>query len=279
MDDWSAALAHSDSEQRGGCQCAVGLVRAASAADGRMVRLTKSAAARSMIAYLEDRAAALMARGWTQRDAGWLALVCLHCGVFLRSQYRAFLGWTNPALAHRFIRRCRNYAVEQPWNGSGLRVCRIGAQRMHRVLGVEHVRHRRPPRRRSCGGAAVARLPARTTAHVVAPDGAGKVDALTAAGIARDVLPRRRYQGALGGVRGTSATSCRSPSTAGRRTFVVVQDEDETESGVRTWGSRHVALWAGLIAGGRAVEVVVERPATARRARRRINSVVECGLA
>ena len=36
-----------------------------------------------------------------------------------------------------------------------------------------------------------------------------------------------------------------------------VQDEDETASAVRTWGSQHAALWAGLIAAGRAVEVIV----------------------
>ena len=30
-----------------------------------------------MIAHLEDRAAALIARGWTRREAEWLALVCL----------------------------------------------------------------------------------------------------------------------------------------------------------------------------------------------------------
>ena len=35
--------------------------------------------------------------------------------------------------------------------------------------------------------------------------------------------------------------------------------EDETASAVRTWGSQHAALWAGLIAGGRAVEVVLGR--------------------
>lgn len=97
-----------------------------------------------MVAHLEDRAAALMARGWTQRDAEGLALVCLHCGVFLRSQYLAFIGQTNPALAHRFICRCRDYAVEQPWNGSRRRVCRIVARGIYRGLGVEHVRHRRP---------------------------------------------------------------------------------------------------------------------------------------
>ena len=97
-----------------------------------------------MIAHLEDRAAALMARGWTRREAEWLALVCLHSGVFLCSQYLAFIDRTNPALANRFVRRCRKLAVEQPWNGSRLRLCRIAARRIYRVLGVKHIRHRRP---------------------------------------------------------------------------------------------------------------------------------------
>ena len=59
-----------------------------------------------------------MAHGWTLREAEWLALVCLHSGVFLRSQYLVFIRRTNPALANRFVRRCRKHAVEQPWNGS-----------------------------------------------------------------------------------------------------------------------------------------------------------------
>ena len=39
---------------------------------------------------------------------------------------------------------CHKYAVEQPWNGSRLRLCWIAARRIYRVFGVEHVRHRRP---------------------------------------------------------------------------------------------------------------------------------------
>ena len=96
-----------------------------------------------MIAQLQDRAAALMTHGWTRREAEWLALVCLHSGVFFRSQYLAFIGRTNQALANRFIRRCLKYAVKQPWNGSRLRLCRIAARRIYRVLGAEHFRHRR----------------------------------------------------------------------------------------------------------------------------------------
>ncbi len=171
-----------------------------------------------MIAHLEDRAAALMARGWTRREAEWLALVCLHSGVFLRSQYLAFIGRTNPALAHRFIRRCRKYAVEQPWNGSRLRICRIAARRMYRVLGVEHIRHRRPAApevvlRRLLSLDYLLERP--HTSWL--PTEAEKVDALTAAGIARDVLPRRLYQGAVGAQYRYFPTSYRSRSTAGER--------------------------------------------------------------
>ena len=44
-----------------------------------------------MIAHLRDRAAVLMTHRWTRREVEWLALVCLHSGVFFRSQYLAFI--------------------------------------------------------------------------------------------------------------------------------------------------------------------------------------------
>ena len=78
-----------------------------------------------------------------------------------------------------------------------------------------------------------------------------------AAGIARNVLPRRLYQGALGGQCRYFPHKLPVALDGWRARFVFVQDADETESAVRTWGSQHAALWAALIAGGRAVEVVV----------------------
>ena len=152
-----------------------------------------------MIAHLQDRADALMRCGWTRREAEWLALVCLHSGVFLRSQYLAFIGRTNPALANRFVRRCRRHADEQPWNGSRLRVCRITARRIYRVLGAEHLRHRRP-----AAPAVVLRRLLSLDYVLEHPHAAWlptedeKVNALTGAGIAKEILPRRLYQGAVG---------------------------------------------------------------------------------
>ena len=141
-----------------------------------------------------------MARGWTRREAGWLALVCLHSGVFFRSRYLAFIGRTNPALANRFIRRCRKVAVEQPWNGSRLRLCRIAARRLYRAVGVAHLRYRRAAApevvlqfRRLLSLDYLLEHPRASRF----PTEEEKVSALTAAGIPKQVLPRRFYAGAV----------------------------------------------------------------------------------
>ena len=211
-----------------------------------------------MVAHLRDRADALVRVGWTRREAEWLALVCLHSGVFLRSQYLAFIGRTNPALANRFVRRCRKHAVEQPWNGSRLRICRIAARRIYRTIGAEHVRHRRPAApevvlRRLLSLDYVLEHP-----HAAwLPTEDEKVNALTAAGIDKELLPRRLYQGAVGAQHRYFPHKLPLALDGRRATFLFVQAEEETESAVRTWGGQHAALWAALAAAGRTVEVVV----------------------
>ena len=212
-----------------------------------------------MITHLRDRADALVRSGWTRREAEWLALVCLHSGVFLRSQYLAFIGGTNPALANRFVRRCRKHAVEQPWNGSRLRICRIAARRIYRALGAEHVRHRRAAApevvlRRLLSLDYVLEHP-----HAAwLPTEDEKVNALTTAGVSKQVLPHRLYQGAVGVQYRYFPHKLPVALDGERATFLFVQtDEDETVSAVRTWGSQHAALWTALLAAGRAVEVVV----------------------
>ena len=44
-----------------------------------------------MIAHLHDREKSLEPFGWTGREAEWIALVCLHSGVFTRAQFCHFL--------------------------------------------------------------------------------------------------------------------------------------------------------------------------------------------
>ena len=201
-----------------------------------------------MTAHLEDRAPALVAHGWTRREAEWLALVCLHSGVFLCSQYLAFIRRTNPALANRFLPRCRKDAVEQPWNVSRLRLCRIAERRIYRMLGVEHVRHRGP-----AAPEVVLRLLSLDylLEHPHAawlPTEDEKVNALTGAGIAKDVLPPRLYQAAVGVQYRYFPHKLPLALDGVRATFVLVQTEDQTESAVRTWGLRHTALGLALAA-------------------------------
>ena len=40
-----------------------------------------------MIEHLKGREQALASLGWTGREAEWIALVCLHSGVFTRAQF------------------------------------------------------------------------------------------------------------------------------------------------------------------------------------------------
>ena len=40
-----------------------------------------------MIEHLRGREGALAPLGWTGREAEWIALVCLHSGVFTRTQF------------------------------------------------------------------------------------------------------------------------------------------------------------------------------------------------
>ena len=197
------------------------------------------------------------AGGPVAKRSGWRWSACT-AACFLRSQHLAFIGRTNPALANRFVRRCRRHAVEQPWNGSRLRVCRITARRIYRMLGAEHLRHRRP-----AAPAVVLRRLLSLDYLLEHPHAAWlptedeKVNALTGAGIAKEILPRRLYQGAVGTQYRYFPHKLPLALDGERATFLFVQAEDETESAVRTWGPQHAALWAALASAGRAVEVVV----------------------
>ena len=70
-------------------------------------------------------------------------------------------------------------------------------------------------------------------------------------------LPRRLYQGPVGAQYRYFPHKLPVALDGWRPTFVFAQDEDDTESAIRTWGSQPAALWAALAAAGLAVEVIV----------------------
>ena len=66
-----------------------------------------------MIEHLDGREKALEPLGWTGREAEWIALVCLHSGVFTRAQF-CFYFDARRNRAHRFVKTLveRRAAVE-----------------------------------------------------------------------------------------------------------------------------------------------------------------------
>ena len=80
------------------------------------------------IPHLASRPKALALFGWTAAAAEWLALICLHSGVFTRAQYchRFDVG---PWGAHRFVRRMveAGVAAEHPLPAlrTSSRVCHV----------------------------------------------------------------------------------------------------------------------------------------------------------
>ena len=85
-----------------------------------------------MIEHLKGREQALAALGWTGREAEWIALVCLHSGVFTRAQFCHYFE-AHRSAAHRIVQTLvtRREAVEtDEWplvNGGG-KTCRISEQ-------------------------------------------------------------------------------------------------------------------------------------------------------
>ena len=56
-----------------------------------------------MIEHLKGREQALASLGWIGREAEWIALVCLHSGVFTRPQFCHYFEAPRNA-AHRIVR-------------------------------------------------------------------------------------------------------------------------------------------------------------------------------
>ncbi|MXZ59990.1 MAG: hypothetical protein F4Z12_03905, partial [Acidobacteria bacterium] len=110
--------------------------------------MTAATAAASPPPTAAERAANLRRLGWTGRKAEWLALVCLHSGVFTRTQYQACYGTSQPVAA-RFIRAlvdARVARVAAPLErgaGRPTGVCHVHHRSFYRALDIENNRHRR----------------------------------------------------------------------------------------------------------------------------------------
>ena len=223
-----------------------------------------------MIAHLKGRERALEAFGWTGDRAEWIALVCLHSGVFTRAQLEAGLRMDRWK-AYRFVRSMTERGLASEETFARRKVCRIFARPIYRALGAEHVRHRKAASEEVLlrrllsldyviGNADLPWLPTE-------PE---KVAAFEALGVERALLPVRVYGRADRETRRYFPVKLPVALDAERAVFVHVDPGHDTATALRTWGRAHRRLWCALGQRGLRVEVVAvaRRHRETRRARR-----------
>ena len=213
-----------------------------------------------MIEHLKGRERALAPLGWTGREAEWIALVCLHSGVFTRAQFCCYFN-TYRKQAHRFVKALidRKAAVESEWpvvNGGG-KSCRISGKGIYRALGVENIRHRRKANR----SVVLRRL--LSLDFVLEHPGLNwlptegeKVEFIEGLGVHSNLIPRRIYYGAVRAQKRYFALKLPVAGGAQTVTFAYVDPGRDTTGELNTWGAAHGPLWDAIRSKGRRVEVI-----------------------
>ena len=213
-----------------------------------------------MIEHLRGRERALEPLGWTGREAEWIALVCLHSGVFTRPQFCHYFD-ADRKRALRFVKALidRKEAVESEWpvvNGGG-KSCRISSKPIYRALGIENIRHRRKTtvsvlRRRLLSFDFVLEHPGLNWL----PTEGEKVEFIEGLGVHSNLIPRRIYYGTVGAQKRYFALKL--PVAGGDKTvtFAYVDPGHATAVELHSWGATHGQLWDAIRAKGRRVEII-----------------------
>ena len=129
----------------------------------------------SMIAHLREREKNLEPFGWSQEDTEWVAMVCLHSGVFTRVQYSDYFN-THPVRAHRFVQGLVDLrlAVDEPFPSFAAGTARASAGSPTRAStgagGSQHPAQKKRRPVRLSPAAPVARLRDRPLGPRMAPD-------------------------------------------------------------------------------------------------------------
>ena len=213
-----------------------------------------------MIEHLRGRDRKLKSLGWTGQDAEWIALVCLHSGVFTRAQFCHYFD-TDRKRALRFVKtliECRQ-AVETDviaFNGGG-KTCRISSHAIYRALGVENIRHRRKASkpvvmRRLLSLDFVLEHPGMNWL----PTEPEKVEFFEKLGLPRRLIPRRIYYGMAGNQKRYFALKLPLAVDPETVTFAYVNPGHQTDTELHSWGAAHGPLWDALRKKGRQVRVI-----------------------
>ncbi|MCY3746121.1 MAG: hypothetical protein OXH05_07790 [Acidobacteria bacterium] len=221
-----------------------------------------TARAHPAIPHLAGRDAALRRLGWNARDAAWLALVCLHSGVFLRSQYAVHYRCTKQS-AYRFVERLidvdggREHPLSPDHGNASEHLCHVTARPIYRALGIEHVRHRRT----GSPGLLFRRL--LSLDYVIdhprlpwLPTEQEKVALFTGLGVSLTDLPQSVFKGAVAPTVRYFTKKLPIAANDHSATFVYTVATRTDRHALAYWGETHEALWHALRRGGRTVRVV-----------------------
>ena len=215
-----------------------------------------------MIEHLREREKALEPFGLKGREAEWVALVCLHSGVFTRAQFCHFFEGATRKRALLFVRSIveRGMAVEYtlPNHPGKPGLCRIFHKPLYRALGIENVRHRREADdslilRRLLSLDYILEHPE----LLWLPTEQEKVGIFDSLGIDRQRIPRRVYHGALRKQTRYFALKLPIAVDGNSATFAYVDPGKDTDTELRSWGEAHECLWRALRGKGLRVQVVV----------------------
>ena len=213
-----------------------------------------------MIAHLRGRDRKLEPLGWTGQHAEWIALVCLHSGVFTRAQFCHYFN-TQRMTASRFVNALvhRRIAVERNWplfNG-GAKTCRISSNAIFRALGVENIRQRR----RASKSVIMRRLLSldfvlEHPAMNWLPAEPEKVEFFEKLGLPLRLLPRRIYYGVAANQKRYFALKLPLAVDPEIVTFAYIDPGHQTDRELHSWGAAHGPLWDALRKKGRQVRVI-----------------------
>ena len=215
-----------------------------------------------MIEHLKGREQALASLGWTGREAEWIALVCLHSGVFTRPQFCHYFDTRRNDGACGFVKALidRREAVEsdhgrlstEAGGRAGFR-----GKAIYRALGVENIRHRRKANRsvvmrRLLSLDFVLEHPGMNWL----PTEGEKVEFIEGLGVHSNLIPRRIYYGAVRAQKRYFALKLPVAGGARTVTFAYVDPGHATAVELHSWGAAHGPLWDAIRAKGRRVEVI-----------------------
>ena len=191
--------------------------------------------------------------------AEWIAVVALHSGCFLRTQFPNYNSNDTKAMT-RFAQKLlkQKLVVEMPVDGLGL-LCRVTNKAVYRAVGAADSRHRR------LAGWPYMYRRLLALDYVIdhpelpwLPTEDEKLACFAALNISRDLLPHRLYRGATGAAKRYFANKhpiAVDPDEK-QAVFVYADSEERTPLGLRSWRKEHAPLWSALYRQGFRLEIV-----------------------